>query len=270
LINALKTMNTKKLYKELVFYLEACEAGSMFDGLLPNDIKIYASTGASPDESGYFTYCPGEYGGDIVNGTEVGTCLGCQYSCNFLENLDVADLKKETLQQQFLLLQNETNLSHPQQYGDLSITKDPIGDFEGPDKSVHVRRSHINDEHEKLKKTQSALSLRDGRLHRLQRKHEKYNTVETSTELLAELKSRRRFDTISNVLRASLSLDVNAPVKNIDFECLKGRMSMFKTMCGKFSDYGLQYAKYLHYSCVQGADMYAFEAALVDACYNFA
>ena len=32
LMAALTTMNEKKMYKELVFYMEACESGSMFEG----------------------------------------------------------------------------------------------------------------------------------------------------------------------------------------------------------------------------------------------
>ncbi len=34
----LKTMKEKKMYKKLTFYLEACESGSMFDGILPTDM----------------------------------------------------------------------------------------------------------------------------------------------------------------------------------------------------------------------------------------
>ena len=35
LIKTLKEMHTNNLYHQLVFYLEACESGSMFDSLLP-------------------------------------------------------------------------------------------------------------------------------------------------------------------------------------------------------------------------------------------
>ena len=32
-------MHTQQRYKQLVFYVEACESGSMFDKLLPTDIN---------------------------------------------------------------------------------------------------------------------------------------------------------------------------------------------------------------------------------------
>ena len=65
LIGALKYMNEQSLYKKMVFYLEACEAGSMFEGLLPKDINIYAMTAANAHESSFGTYC---YPDDVVNG----------------------------------------------------------------------------------------------------------------------------------------------------------------------------------------------------------
>ncbi|KAB8081887.1 hypothetical protein EE612_003477, partial [Oryza sativa] len=43
------------------FYLEACESGSIFEGLLPNGINVYATTASNADESSWGTYCPGEY-----------------------------------------------------------------------------------------------------------------------------------------------------------------------------------------------------------------
>ena len=56
---ALQLMHTKKMYEKLVFYMEACESGSMFEGLLPTDINIYATTAANAKESswGPFVSC---------------------------------------------------------------------------------------------------------------------------------------------------------------------------------------------------------------------
>jgi len=33
------SMYENKQYKQMVIYVEACESGSMFEGLLPNDIN---------------------------------------------------------------------------------------------------------------------------------------------------------------------------------------------------------------------------------------
>lgn len=42
-------------------YIEACESGSMFEGLLGNDLDIYVTTAANAIESSWATYCPTFY-----------------------------------------------------------------------------------------------------------------------------------------------------------------------------------------------------------------
>lgn len=57
LMDALRYMWTNDMYGKLVFYLEACESGSMFEGLLPTDANIYALTASNSHESSFGTYC---------------------------------------------------------------------------------------------------------------------------------------------------------------------------------------------------------------------
>lgn len=45
--SAFKYMNTNKMYKEMTFYLEACESGSMFENILENNLGIYAVSAAN-------------------------------------------------------------------------------------------------------------------------------------------------------------------------------------------------------------------------------
>lgn len=112
LIDALRYMSSNDRYLELVFYLEACESGSMFEGLLPKDVNIYATTAANSHESSYGTYCGED---SSVNGTVIGSCLGDLYSVSFLENSDKPSMfHTETLDSQFSLVKNETSMSHAQ------------------------------------------------------------------------------------------------------------------------------------------------------------
>jgi hypothetical protein len=127
--DAFKVMHEKGLYKELVFYLEACHAGSMFDPELPENISIYTTTAANPSESSYGEYCSSEA---KVNGTLIGSCLGDEYSVRFMEDIDSrpgAELKGYTLQEQYEYLVNAVKGSHVKQYGDLSIAKKDVADF---------------------------------------------------------------------------------------------------------------------------------------------
>jgi legumain len=54
LIRVLTQMHTRKMYKQMVFYLEACESGSMFVDL-PTDMNIFATTAANAKESSWGT-----------------------------------------------------------------------------------------------------------------------------------------------------------------------------------------------------------------------
>jgi len=56
LVELLEEMKERKMFKRLVFYLEACESGSMFEGLLPEDLGVYAMTASAPDEPSFAYY----------------------------------------------------------------------------------------------------------------------------------------------------------------------------------------------------------------------
>merc|ERR1712216_789601 len=133
---AIETLQSKGGYKELLFYLEACESGSIFSNLLkaPN---AKAVTAANPSESSWGWYCAGSgTGGDEVDGKNIGSCLGDEFSVRYMEDTDSADLKSETIGQQFTKLVKAVTKSHVQQYGVTSFDSEPIGDFEGNDGTV--------------------------------------------------------------------------------------------------------------------------------------
>ena len=88
LIAAFDYMHNNSLYGQMVLYIEACESGSMFDGLLPNDTGIYVVTAAGTDEPSFGTYC---YPNDVVDNIHIGTCLGDLFSVNWLEDAQSDD-----------------------------------------------------------------------------------------------------------------------------------------------------------------------------------
>ncbi|GFR75405.1 legumain [Elysia marginata] len=119
---ALKQMYNDKKFAKLVFYVEACESGSIFEDILPSNINVYVTTAANPDESSWGCYCP-------PNDDNRGSCLGDTYSVKWMENSDSADLHTETLEKQYEIVKKETNQSHVQQYGDTSFTSLPVEQF---------------------------------------------------------------------------------------------------------------------------------------------
>jgi len=115
-------MHAQNKYKEMVIYIEACESGSMLEGLLPNNINIYATTASNAEESSYACYYD----------EKRQTYLGDLYSVNWMEDSDAEDITKETLFKQFQITQQKTTESHVMQYGDLTLgSKHNVSEFQG-------------------------------------------------------------------------------------------------------------------------------------------
>lgn len=127
LMDTLLKMHNQKKFKEMVLYIEACESGSMFENLLPNNISIWASSASNSEESSYACYFD-----DLRS-----TYLGDVYSVNWMEDSDKKNLNSETVLQQFTVVREETNTSHVMQWGDKTVAKDHVGDFQSGSSGFH-------------------------------------------------------------------------------------------------------------------------------------
>lgn len=121
LMKTITSMHENKQYGQMVFYIEACESGSMFEGLLPENINVYATTAANAKESSYACYYDAKR----------DTYLGDVYSVMWMEDSDKEDLEKETLHEQYQIVKKETNTSHVMEYGDKKIAEEVCGEFQG-------------------------------------------------------------------------------------------------------------------------------------------
>jgi legumain len=102
---ALRTMHAKQMYNKLVFYVEACQSGSMFYDILDDDINVFAVTSADTVEPSWGTYCPPQ---DTVNGQHIGACLGDMFSLNWMADSETSVGMAGTLHEQFVRVQNVT------------------------------------------------------------------------------------------------------------------------------------------------------------------
>lgn len=127
--DAIEFMHEKNLYKEMVFYIEACESGSMFPKLKDN-IGVYAMTASNAELSSWATYCSPH---DKVKGKSIGTCLGDLFSVNWLEDTEKNNILSETLETQHEKVKKLTAQSPVQIFGQQSILKEPVADFQGTD-----------------------------------------------------------------------------------------------------------------------------------------
>jgi legumain len=270
---ALATMKTKSLYKELVFYVEACESGSMFEKF-PTDNNVYVTTAANAKESSWGTYCPPD---DVVNGKHMKTCLGDLYSVNWMEDSDKqltamrderrhhrrlgtpSDTKAaESLQSQFELVKRLTNKSHVQEFGDMSFSTASIGEFQGVSAASaafadHVNTDAVTDAETAAVRLRSAVPVPDIPLHLAYHAYIGANDAEESIaaaqrlrDELDERESSTRImrDVVSRVVGASRSAhdvlqhgasDIGAVVA--DKTCQKTAMEAYAQYCREWSDY---------------------------------
>ncbi|KAM0844826.1 hypothetical protein ACQ4PT_056766 [Festuca glaucescens] len=106
--------------------VEACESESIFEGLLPANISVYATTASNAIESSWAAYCPGEAPPEFM------TCLGDLYSVSWMEDSDAHNLGNESLELQYNKVKNRTlSWSHVMQYGDLGLNAENLSLFMG-------------------------------------------------------------------------------------------------------------------------------------------
>jgi legumain len=289
LLATLKYMHDNTLYKRLVFYLEACESGSMFEGILPDNWEIYATTAANSSESSWATYCSPD---DKVNGKSIGSCLGDEYSVNWMEDTEGAEETKG-LQKQFQDVQTKTKGSHVQQFGVLSWTDEALKDYQVDvaefslldrifnkaekcvDKLYYYFHKDKKAEKEAYlkylqKAKESRVDSRDTKLHYLQNLHHTYRTDQTQQALGAELNYRKNVEDFFSHYAAYTGVtdvEVKGAVKN--FGCLKASIKELKTSCPSlWGEYTLKYVKYFNAACEKPTFSTKDLVSIISGCKN--
>lgn len=267
LIAALKYMNTNKKYKNLVFYLEACESGSMFDGLLPNNINIYATTASDPTTSSYACYYD----------EKRQTYLGDVYSVNWMENSDVANFKTETLDQQYQIVKKETNTSAVCEYGQLALGSSTLNLFQG----------NGNTEQLLLQSTAApskadAVDSRDVRLailkNRLAAATSASEKSAVEQELMALLQRRAQIEgyffaiaqTVAGAGNAAVHMNNRLAVTPNTLSCVESSAVAFHNQCVNLGqeDYGLKFTMSFVSLCDAGFSAETIKQAITTVCAN--
>ncbi|CAG2175095.1 unnamed protein product, partial [Oppiella nova] len=171
---ALVDMHSKNKFAKLVFYIDTCESGSMFDKLLPANINIYAATSSTPKDPSYFWKYDKTY----------KTFLGAWFASYWLINDEAVDLDTENFDQQFKLFADRYNVTEPT----------------SPGHKPHNYTSKIN-VHDN-EKNYGAVIKWDVPLYILQRRISETNDVDEKNELTKELelalKGREYVDNVFN------------------------------------------------------------------------
>ena len=254
------TMHEKKMYKELVFYLEACHSGSMFKDILPTNISIYAVTAANPDESSWAEYC--SYDAKI-NGTLMGTCLGDEFSCRFMEDIDSRpgdELKDYSMQEQYEYLVKAVAGSHVMQYGDLEIAKKSIYEFVNAQvtkflkivkKSVDFILPNLRSMEEEEAKI-GKINNENYRLEWFRMQAEESNDLEAENEFYEEVAKQGRSTKIFQIFNKWFNLPKRNFEKEIDFDCYRKVVNAYEKKCGMLIDRDFKFMTHIANFCTQG------------------
>ncbi|KAF4404584.1 hypothetical protein G4B88_005970 [Cannabis sativa] len=250
----LKKKHEANGYKSLVFYLEACESGSMFQGLLPSNINVYATTASNATEDSWAEYCP-----NFDAPQEYDTCLGDLYSISWLEDCDMNDVGSETLQQQYESVRKRTlegtvfnGSSHVMQYGDMSFSGNVLSVYLGDNPSPPTTTT---------KSSSNVVPQRDAALKKLSdelahREHVDYSINQIGKLLLGHHDHQNGFKN----LRSS-----GQPLVD-DWDCLKTLVKTYEKYCGSLSTYGLKYTGEIANACNAGITVDQFAAASIQTC----
>ncbi|KAK7321605.1 hypothetical protein VNO77_32415 [Canavalia gladiata] len=282
--DVLKKKHASGTYKSLVFYLEACESGSIFEGLLPEDVNIYATTASNAEESSWGTYCPGEYPSPPP---EYSTCLGDLYSVAWMEDSDRHNLRTETLNQQYKLVKERTISggsyygSHVMQYGDIGLSDDvlflylgtnPANDnftfvdensLRSPSKAVNQRDADLIHFWEKFRKAPEGSPEKNAAQKQVVEVMSHRMHIDNGVELIGKL--------LFGIEKGPKVLDAVRPAGMAlvdDWDCLKTMVRTFETYCGSLSQYGMKHMRSFANICNAGIKNDQMADASAQACVS--
>ncbi|XP_062578072.1 uncharacterized protein LOC134239956 [Saccostrea cucullata] len=216
LIETLDNMHKEKKFAKLLFYLEACESGSMFQYLLPKNKNILAVTASNATTSSYACY---------FDKTRK-TFLGDVFSVKWMEDSDKENLNKETIEKQFKIVKKETNTSTVCQYGDLKMDSLMVAEFQGsgqsnqvvlpiPDPNVGAVPSEDVDLHINMNLFKLATTTEERKYY---------------SEKIAQESIRR--GKVAPLIQKIVSIATNNNNKQVE-RILKARMGLFRNECYK-------------------------------------
>ncbi|XP_062099005.1 vacuolar-processing enzyme-like [Humulus lupulus] len=280
----LKKKHASGTYESLVFYLEACESGSIFEGILPEGLNIYATTASNAEESSWGTYCPGEYPSPPP---EYETCLGDLYSVAWMEDSDVHNLRTETLHQQYELVKRRTSSdnsaygSHVMQYGDIVISKDSLFNYIGTN-PANENYTYVDEN--SLRPPTKAVNQRDADLVHFWDKYRKApegspRKIKAQKEFLEAMSHRMHLDeSVKLVGKLLFGIENGPAVLNAvrpsglplvdDWKCLKTMVRTFESKCGSLSQYGMKHMRSFANICNAGVNEKQMAEASAQACVN--
>jgi len=265
----IKKMHAARKFAKLVFYLEACESGSMFQGLLNPNMNVYATTASNATTSSFACYF------DPIR----RVFLGDVYSVKWMEDSDLENIEVETLEQQYKRVKRETNTSQVCQFGDKKLSSLSVGEFQGRKKAESfappVPPSWLSCGKTAVSSPQVPLATQENIIKFSQDPAE----IETAREKIEEIKTERKAieDKTEDILRTvykdvdNEDLIQHMLTDNIvltEFDCYYTIVDQFHEKCFNLgsSDYALRMLNVFVNLCERGVESQAVVEAIKVNC----
>ncbi|XP_048558527.1 vacuolar-processing enzyme beta-isozyme 1-like [Triticum urartu] len=283
-IKVLREKHASKSYSKMIIYVEACESGSIFEGLLPEDLNIYVTTASNAVENSWGAYCPGMKSSPPA---EYDTCLGDIYSVSWMEDSETHNLKKETLKQQYEVVKTRTSKSmefdkgsHVMEYGDKTFKDEKLFLYQGfdPANSNVANRLLLPD-------LEGAINQRDADVLFMWKRYEKLNGgLEEKQRVLREIKEtvvhRKHLDSSIDFIGKLVFGFENGPSMIEaarssgqplvdDWDCLKRTVRVFESQCGSLTQYGMKHMRAFANMCNNGISEAEMREASISACGGY-
>ncbi|XP_022737582.1 vacuolar-processing enzyme [Durio zibethinus] len=281
-LDVLKKKHAAGSYKEMVIYVEACESGSIFQGIMPKDLNIYVTTASNAQENSWGTYCPGM---KPPPPPEYITCLGDLYSVAWMEDSDTHNLKRETIKQQYETVRERTSNfnsytfggSHVMEYGNTTIKAEKLYLYQGFDPAtVNFPPNELSPETH-----MEAVNQRDADIlflwHMYKNSEDGSKKKETLKQITEIMRHRIHLDGSIDLIGTLLygPAKGSAILKSVrepglplvdDWQCLKSMVRLFETHCGSLTQYGMKHMRAFANICNSGVSQSLVEEACVAAC----
>ncbi|KAM3368906.1 hypothetical protein ACQJBY_017052 [Aegilops geniculata] len=284
-IKVLREKHASKSYSKMIIYVEACESGSIFEGLMPQDHNIYVTTASNAVESSWAAYCPDD---GTPPPPEYFTCLGDLYSVSWMEDSETRNLKNETIKQQYEVVKARTaprnesiRGSHVMEYGDKTFKEDMLFLYQGFDPA----KSSIRNRPLPVPSLKGAIKQRDADILFMWKKYEKLNGgSEEKQRALREVKEtvlhRKHLDTsVDFIGKLVFGFDKGPSVLGAarssgqplvdDWDCLKTMVRVFESQCGSLTQYGMKHTRAFANMCNNGVSVAVMKEASISACDGY-
>ncbi|KAL6633885.1 hypothetical protein ACP70R_026556 [Stipagrostis hirtigluma subsp. patula] len=292
-MKVLRQKHASNSYTKMVIYVEACESGSIFEGLMPGDLNIYVMTASNAEESSWGTYCPGM---EPSPPSEYITCLGDLYSVSWMEDseckelcgiFETHNLKEETIKEQYEVVKKRTSDtnsygvgSHVMEYGDKTFKGEKLYLYQG----FNPANANVTNKLD-WQSRKAAVNQRDADILFLWKRYELlHEKSEEKLEILRKISEtvmhRKHLDSSIDFIGKLLFGFVNGPsmLQAVrpsgqplvdDWDCLKRTVRIFETHCGSLTQYGMKHMRALANICNSGIPDTAMKQASISACGSY-